>query len=233
MSEKLKAAPRERATEIQFSSKELLFTLVVNRNPLTQCRAALIRYDPEKYSAQLECIEGVSRSIVEVDATATNDSFPFNGGLMKKFMVQVLALCAVLAMPLSKPNTAIASSSFIENVEAPGKVFYKMPSGEIVERKVSLQVPARGEGKVVLKWASGELPAESFSTRKENGRTIFYVRFTNVPHAPTGTVMVFKGTYSRGSNLALYYGDIFVRGSEHPEREWNYIGGFEFKAEIH
>jgi len=120
----------------------------------------------------------------------------------------------------------------MNSVEAPGKVFYKKPSGEIVQREMTLVVPSRGEGQVVLKWDSGSLAANSFSSRQENGRTIFYVLFQNVPFAPAGTEMAFKGTYSRGTNMALYYGDLFSRVIGAEDTSWTYVGGFDFRAQI-
>jgi hypothetical protein len=139
---------------------------------------------------------------------------------MRMLLSQVLGL----GLLLSFGNGALASS-----VTAPGKVFY-VKDGAIVQREASLEVPSRGQGQVILKTASIDLVASSFSSRKENGRTIFYVLFKDVPMAPAGTEMAFKGTYVRGSNLAVYYGDIFKRGpgNSDPHSGWEYSGGFRF-----
>jgi hypothetical protein len=142
------------------------------------------------------------------------------GRSMTKLLSRFLALGLLFALS----DAALASS-----VTAPGKVFY-VKDGAIVQREASLVVPSRGEGKVILKTQSMELEAAQFSSRQENGRTIFYVLFRNIPMAPAGTEMAFKGTYVRGSNLAVYYGDIFKRAAGHsdPHSGWDYSGGFRF-----
>jgi hypothetical protein len=142
--------------------------------------------------------------------------------------MKILLKTLALTFSLLLSSAAMAAGS----VEATGKVFYKKPSGEIVQREMSLEVPSRGQGQVVLKWESGSLVADSFSSRQESGRTIFYVLFRNVPFAPAGTEMAFKGTYSRGTNVALYYGDLFSRLSGTDNAAWNYVGGFDFRAPI-
>ncbi len=136
-----------------------------------------------------------------------------------------------LFLVVSVTNLAHAGGTV---VSAPGSVFYKMPSGEIVTREATLLLPARGEGEVKLQYADTEVVAASFSSRKENGRTIFYVLFRDPPGAPAGTEMVFMGTYTRGSNLAVYYGDMFTRGAgfTDPHQGWSYRGGFRFETVI-
>jgi len=131
------------------------------------------------------------------------------------------------------------SQASLSSVEASGKVFYTMPDQSLVFRDVVLSVPMRGQGDVVLKWSTGEQVADSFFYRKQNGRTVFYVVFKNPPQAPQGTVLVLKGTYTRGSNLALYYGDMFTKsGNKFSQNEvvslnkWSYTGGFYFKADV-
>ena len=138
----------------------------------------------------------------------------------------------------------LSTSVFAASIEAPGKVFYKMSDGQIVWRDAVLTVPARGEGDVVLKSGGVDTTAHAFTTRTLNSRTIFYVVFLDSPGAPEGTATVFKGTYSRGTNVALYYADFFskpvtssaIGGSlipeESPESDWTYEGGFWFKAPV-
>jgi len=131
-------------------------------------------------------------------------------------------------------------------IEAPGKAFYKMPSGELVYRELILQVPDRGNGDVVLKSATEEARTSIFFTRHKNGRVIFYVLFKNPPHAPEGTALLLKGTYIRGSNQAIYWGDMFskkiqeekslsldnVEAAEVAAKKWNHLGGFWFAAAV-
>ncbi len=144
------------------------------------------------------------------------------------------------------------SAMAVDSVEAPGKIFYKMPSGEIVKRQAALVVPARGEGDVVLKVGDHEKVAHHFFSTHKNGRVIFYVVFVRDHELEEGYAKVFRGTYLRGTNKAIYYGDIFkVRseghrndelvneledsmeeGDEHPHHDATYLGGFKFKALI-
>jgi len=136
---------------------------------------------------------------------------------------------------------------FAQSIEAPGKIFYKMPSGEIATRNVTLQVPARGQGEVILRGNQNEIVAERFFSRTQNGRTIFYVIFDEFPGRQESERAVYRGTYSRGTNKALYYGDVFVvtDGSssdedlhfslsevEEESPDARYVAGFYFKAEI-
>ncbi len=144
-----------------------------------------------------------------------------------------------------------AVTSFASNsVEAPGKVFYKMPNGEIVKREVSLVVPAMGAGEVVLKYGNKSVSTSHFKTVKRLGRTNFIVAFKDAPGAPAGAVAVFTGSYLRGTNAALYYGDIYSvtrSGNEEVELDalldldadtdtdstkHSYAGGFSFKSVI-
>lgn len=135
--------------------------------------------------------------------------------------------------------TVVAEAS----IDAPGKVFYKMPSGEMVTRDVTLEVPSMGQGKVVLKGSNFSLTADRFFTVHHNGRAIFYVVFSGFPTSKEGEIAVYRGTYTRGSNLAIYYGDVFV-GQDNQDDDamvnalsdgnddFKYIAGFYFKAEV-
>ena len=148
------------------------------------------------------------------------------------------------------------SSTLAQAAEVPGKVIYKMPSGELVRRDVTLDVPPRGEGKVVWKTANYRVESHAFKTKKHLGRTIFSVLFLNVPGAPEGTAMALVGSYLRGSNEVIYYGDIYGKhlegdssGNSSPdsmldellqsatfqhegESDWHYAGGFKFGKSI-
>lgn len=148
-----------------------------------------------------------------------------------KYIYPVSALVtALFVSAFSFANAPLNKQQAPASVEAIGRVFYKMPSGEIVDRDVTLVVPFRGQGQVKLLYSRGEAVADSFSTLKENDRTIFLVKFSRVPYAPPGTEMEFKGTYTRGTNKALYYGDIFASGEAN--RNLVYTGGFFFKADV-
>lgn len=146
------------------------------------------------------------------------------------------------------------AATSVHAVEVPGKVIYKMPSGELVRRDVSLDVPPRGQGKVIWKTANYRVESHAFKTKKHLGRTIFSVLFLNVPGAPEGTAMALVGSYLRGSNEVIYYGDVYGKhvtpemtanpeatldeltsksNFDHgDETDWHYAGGFKFNKEI-
>ncbi len=154
-------------------------------------------------------------------------------------------------------SLALSFATSVSAVEVPGKVIYKMPSGELVRRDVSLDVPPRGQGKVVWKTANYRVESHAFKTKKHLGRTIFSVLFLNVPGAPEGTAMALVGSYLRGSNEVIYYGDVYGKhisnqseAEQNPEglldellkshetldhgdeKDWHYAGGFKFGKEI-
>jgi hypothetical protein len=131
-------------------------------------------------------------------------------------------------------------------VEVPGKVIYKMPSNALVTRDVRLDVPPRGQGKVIWKSAHSQMESHAFKTKKLNGRTIFSVLFLDPPGAPDHTAMVITGSYLRGTNEVIYYGDIYAKHYEGGHGDiatllddaeqsleddgsgWAYAGGFKF-----
>jgi len=145
-------------------------------------------------------------------------------------------------------SLVLSSHAFAASVTASGHVTYKMPSGELVTRSASLEVPARGEGKVILRSGDVEVEAKAFRSHKVNGRIVFNVLFIDPPGAPENTAALFSGTYSRGSNRAIYYGDFYSKvidpdgdlAAETSELSspdllrsgrWTYQGGFGFQAE--
>ena len=129
-------------------------------------------------------------------------------------------------------------------VVATGEVFYKIPErNEIVNRAMSLSVPARGIGNVVLISSRGtEINSSRFWTGEDHGRKVFHVLFSALknPTDPNSESidMLFVGTYIRGANLASYYGDIYF-GAAASSIEmaqtlegFNHVGGFSFKSTI-
>ena len=100
-----------------------------------------------------------------------------------------------------------------QSVVADGKVFYQLPAGEIVYRGVSLEVPARGQGDVVLRGENSEeaVVADRFFSVESAGRVVFYVVFRDPPGSQPGTLGIWRGTYLRGSNQATYYGEVFTK----------------------
>lgn len=164
-----------------------------------------------------------------------------------------LVASAVLACCLGA--TALQAEPSTGSVVAGGAVFYKMPAGELVTREVTLEVPARGQGNVILRGDSLEMIAHGFKTVRSHGRSVFYVVFLDPPGAPANTAVVYRGSYIRGAGKAVYWGDVFTKtfstsgslsdltknpGIESfvydletsPEdgSEWRHNGGFWFKA---
>ena len=149
--------------------------------------------------------------------------------------------------PTPEPTQAPAPIPVLTVVQAPGDVFYKMQNGEIVRSELTLEVPMKGQGDILLKTNTTDFKATKFWTEHKSGRTIFYMTFDNPPGAPENTKAIFKGTYIRGTNVALYYGDIYqivssvkqakefsqLRPGHHQkEKDLKYIGGFFFKSPI-
>jgi hypothetical protein len=137
----------------------------------------------------------------------TNLNFKAQSGVFRSLMaISALAMSTIAFNP-ARAETGSAAGS----VTAKGAVFYKMPAGELVKREASLEVPARGQGDVILRSGDLELKAHGFKTVRKLGRSIFYVVFLNPPGAPANTAAVYRGTYLRGSNAAKYWGDVFSK----------------------
>lgn len=155
--------------------------------------------------------------------------------LLKKFLLAIAGVAL------------LSTGAMAESVTAPGKVAYIMPSGELVKRDISIEVPARGEGDLFMLAGGQKIKAHAFKTIKANNRTIFAVLFINPPGAPENTAAVYYGTYMRGTNEAIYYGDIYSKtfdgNSQQSENDllehWDdvthdvkHIGGFYFSAPV-
>ena len=80
--------------------------------------------------------------------------------------------------------------------------------------------------------------AHKFFHNRKSGRTVFHMIFDS--YNPEHCV-VFRGTYMRGSNKVIYYGDLFEFACEHGEQfganeseflknhpEMKHMGGFKF-----
>jgi hypothetical protein len=175
-----------------------------------------------------------------------------NNSIKTLLVFSIFSSLSSLSMALPESEMAPPSPA-ATTVEAPGQFFYKMPSGEIVRRDTILVVPMKGQGEVSFKTATKNVKAKQFWTEHNAGRTIFYVAIENPPGAPENTSMILEGSYIRGTNLALYYGDVYQKtGTEQrpsdlvPEKFRNskqihyfrkltgykYAGGFVFKAEV-
>lgn len=131
------------------------------------------------------------------------------------------------------------------SAEADGAVYYKL-DGEIVNRELSLTVPSKGEGSVTLQGGDISLSTEDFFSFEKKGATVFYAVFHGRDSdGHFGGTMVLRGKYLRGSNMAVWSGDIYTSEEELPynveasmvkdscdEGKFSYTGGFFFHSII-
>jgi len=143
---------------------------------------------------------------------------------MKLKLLSTLLICGAA-------NFAVADDA---GIWANGTVTYKHPDGKLVDRSCQLWVPAMGLGEVTLQCGTWSTSTTNFETVKENGKTTFSVVFENMRGAPEGAVAKYSGAYIRGSNRALYYGDVFsgIKTASTSSVNWNYVGGFVFSKDI-
>lgn len=136
---------------------------------------------------------------------------------------------------------ALSVPAFSQSVSSDGHVVYKMPSGELVTRDVTLEVPMRGEGDVYLIGGDQRVKAAAFKSKTFMGRTVFAIAFMNAPGAPEGSTGVFVGSVLHGTNEVMYYGDIYMRNekSKGLVENWDdvthnvtYLGGFHFTKKV-
>lgn len=129
---------------------------------------------------------------------------------------------------------------FISDSEAAvvdGEIFYKKPNNEVITRSVTLEVPSRGEGEVVLRNEKFEWRTSNFKTFKKNGQTIFVALFETSFSLLFKSTVALKGTYINGSNKVLYYGDFFKKKGHNVNieyidenlSEFDHKGGFRFE----
>jgi len=115
--------------------------------------------------------------------------------------------------------------------EVNGKLFYTMPSGELVKRTVTLEVPARGQGEVVLSGNSFEWRTTNFWSDNVNGEDIFYAVFKTEFKEFKSTIAL-KGTYIKGTNKILYFGTMYKKSGHHEVEgdisDFKFSGGFKF-----
>jgi hypothetical protein len=117
-----------------------------------------------------------------------------------------------------------------------GQIFYTLPSGEYVERDVTIEVPSRGEGEVVLSGNNFEWRTANFTSYTKNGQTVFIAAFqTEFREFKSTTVL--KGTYIKGSNKIVYYGDMYKKNGlgevdlSLEKNDFSFTGGFRFSYE--
>ncbi|NQZ00236.1 MAG: hypothetical protein HRT45_06160 [Bdellovibrionales bacterium] len=126
--------------------------------------------------------------------------------------------------------TLFAQSSFAADVD--GEIFYKVRGGELVSRSVTLDVPSRGQGEVVLKGERFEWRTTNFwTTRNEAGEVVFTAAFLTDFMGMQSTIAL-RGTYIKGTNLIRYDGSFYKKEGHVTAEEglegFRYNGGFSF-----
>jgi len=112
-----------------------------------------------------------------------------------------------------------------------GELFYKKPSGDIARRAVTLDVPSRGQGEVVLSGNGFEWSTTDFWSTEQNGQTVFTAAF-QTEFMGMKSVIAFQGTYLKGANEIIYSGNFYKReghGAVNQDiSDFKYNGGFSF-----
>jgi hypothetical protein len=108
--------------------------------------------------------------------------------------------------------------------EVDGTITYKLPNGELVDRVVSIDVPSRGQGEVILRSGDFEWRTTKFWSKEKHGKMIFAALF-DTKFRDTESKLLFKGTYLKGSNKLIYAGDIYKK----KDGEKKHIGLFNFE----
>jgi len=116
--------------------------------------------------------------------------------------------------------------------EVPGQIFYSVKNGELAKRDVTLQVPTRGQGEVILKGSQFEWKTTNFwTTRSANGEVLFTAAFQTEFMGEKSTIAL-KGTYLKANNEIIYNGNFYKRKDHNPVNkdisDFNYNGGFTF-----
>jgi hypothetical protein len=138
-------------------------------------------------------------------------------------------------------------SSIASAAEVAGKIVFKNKSGKLTTVDAKIDVPPRGEGKVVLTAGGFRAESDKFRTRKENGRVIFEVVFSSFAALESNRDIAMTGSYQRGSNGVIYYGDVYANQhngfdslslnewlselddlTANHSGNWNYAAGFMF-----
>lgn len=117
-----------------------------------------------------------------------------------------------------------SSQVFATPVE--GEVTYKLPNGDLVDRQVVFEAPARGQGEVVLSGNSFEWRTKKFKSFKVLGKQTFVASF-DAEFQGMKSILIFKGTYLKGNNKLSYTGDIYKLMPK--DKKPAHIGVFSFK----
>lgn len=125
--------------------------------------------------------------------------------------------------------SSLSFTAFAVPVE--GNLTYKLPTGELVYRAVTLDVPKKGQGEVTLTGVNFEWKSKLFKSFTSKDQQFFTVAFQN-EFMNKKTTVVLKGTYLKGTDRIIYYGDMYKIGGHVPLVEsllgYKYIGAFNF-----
>ena len=102
----------------------------------------------------------------------------------------------------------LSFSALAADVE--GSITYKIPSGELVSRDITLNVPSMGQGEVVLYGKNFEWKTKDFFSYKKLGKNVFVAAF-QTEFMNFKSTIVFKGTYMQGTNEIVYTGDFYKK----------------------
>jgi hypothetical protein len=113
-----------------------------------------------------------------------------------------------------------------------GEIFYITPtSGNLVSRDVTLEVPSRGQGEVVLSGKNFTWRTTDFWSVMKNGKTTFYAAFETKFMNFTSTILL-KGVYLKAKDKIKYYGSFYKKPGHGAYKkdlsQFTYDGGFEF-----
>lgn len=105
-----------------------------------------------------------------------------------------------------------------------GTLTYKLPSGDLVDRDVTLEVPSRGQGEVVLSGKNFEWKTTKFRSFERAGKLTFVAAFdTDFRGMKSKTIL--RGTYLQGKNTIIYTGDMY----KVKDKKVSHLGVFNFK----
>lgn len=119
--------------------------------------------------------------------------------------------------------TLLSFNAFATDVD--GSLTYKLPNGDLVSRDVVFNVPARGQGEVVLSGKSFEWKSKKFKSFTVGGKTTFVVIFDAEFRGMKSQTML-KGTYLKGKNKIIYTGDMFKTKKG---KKFKHAGVFNFE----
>lgn len=127
---------------------------------------------------------------------------------------------------------SLFASTFAFATPVDGSIIYKLPSGDLVKRVVTLEVPSRGQGEVVLSGERFEWRTSDFKTVVKKGKTTFIAVF-KTEFMQFKSTIVLKGAYLKGTNKIIYYGDMYKKNGyvnvDEAMSGFTYSGGFKFE----